>query len=134
MRTQRRRKQGAEEDHGLKLPIPQETENFYPPKTFMLRWFRNEDSRIKTMHGQDWDLVEGVDPVPGATDRHGNPVEHVLMVKRRDWYEEDRAWREDRRKETERRVIKGDLAGIGAGEDAGEALAESIRYTGNNQI
>lgn len=124
----RTRKRATNDGLGLKLPIPDDVYQKYPKTLFRHRWIRAEKSRMyaKTKVG-DWEPVEGVDPVPGAADQHGNAVEHVLCVTRRDWWEEDRAKREDRRKEIEAQFRRGKVTG--QGDDAsGAGLSPEISY------
>lgn len=113
-RRERRRTGGSPETLGLKLPIPDWVYDKYPKTEFVHRWFRAEKGRMyaKTQ-ADDWDAVEGVDAVPGAADHHGNPVDHVLCVKYRDWWESDRGVREERRRETDEQIRTGRVEGKG---------------------
>ena len=127
-RRERRRKEGDAEVLGLKLPIPQWVYDKYPKTEFRHRWFRAESGRMfaKTK-ADDWDPVEGIEPVPGAHDQHGTPVEHVLCVKYLDWWKADRAKMEARRIEVEEQIRRGDVTG--KGDDAGgEALSSDVSY------
>ena len=122
-----RRWEGGEADNGdLKLPIPDWVSEKFPESEYRHRWFRDEPGRIAAHFKRDWDPVEGVDPVPGAQDKFGNPISHILHVKYRDWYEQDRAKMEDRRKETLRQMERGHISG--EGDDAGKTLRSEVSY------
>lgn len=125
-RRKRRRKEGVEEGLDLKLPIPDFVLEKFPSTQFRHRWFRDEPGRLAAKFKEDWDPVEGVDPVPGAHDKFGNPINHVLHVKHLDWYEQDRARMEDRRKETIKQMERGTVRG--QGDDAGQTLRSEVSY------
>lgn len=132
-RRERRRKDGEAENAGLRLAIPDWVYDKYPKNAFRLAWIRGDTARMQFKHGQDWDPVDGVEPVPGAADRHGNPVNHVLCVKRVEWVMEDRAKAEDRRKHIEDQATRGRVTG--KGDDAGEGLSEAVSYAdGANRL
>lgn len=132
-RRERRRKDGEAENAGLRLAIPDWVYEKYPRNAFRLAWIRGDTARMQQKHGQDWDPVEGIEPVPGAADRHGNPVNHVLCAKRLEWVMEDRAKAEDRRKHIEDQATRGRVTG--KGDDAGEALSEAVSYAdGANRL
>lgn len=125
-RRPRRRQEGALEEFDVKLPIPDFVLEKYPSTEYQLRWFRDEPGRIAAIHKQDWDAVEGVAPVPGAQDKFGNPINHILQVKYLDWYEADRAKMEDRRKEMVKQMERGSVKG--AGDDTGPTLGSEVSY------
>lgn len=125
-RRERRRKAETADDLGIRLPIPDWVYDKYPATEFRHRWLRDEPGRIATKYNQDWDPVEGIDPVPGAQDRHGNPCNHILHIKKLDWYQQDRAKMEDRRKAIVKQMERGDVRGVG--DDAGENLRTEISY------
>lgn len=125
-RRERRRVEGTEEGNDLKLPIPDWVYEKYPAAEYRHRWFRDEPGRLATKFKADWDPVEGVDPVPGAQDKFGNPINHVLHIKFQDWYEQDRTKMEDRRKETIKQMERGAIKG--EGDDAGKTLRSEFSY------
>lgn len=125
-RRERRRKDGDIEGNDLKLPIPDWVAEKYPATDYRLRWFRDEPGRLATKFKQDWDPVEGVQPVPGAQDKFGNPINHVLHVKHEDWYQADRARMEDRRAEIIKQMERGTVKG--QGDDAGQTLRSEVSY------
>lgn len=124
----RQRRGETDDGFGMRLPIPEEVYDRYPRTLFKHRWFRAEKGRMyaKTKIG-DWEPVEGVDPVPGAADSQGNPVEHVLCVTRLDWWKADRAKRETARKAVEEQFRRGNVAG--KGDDASSATLQPDDYT-----
>lgn len=132
-RRKRRRKDGEAQNAGLRLAIPDGVQERYPKTDFRLAWVRDDPGRMQQKHNEDWDPVEGVEPVPGAHDKHGNPVKHILMVKRQEWVQEDRDKKERARKLIEDQANRGKVTGQGA--DAGGGLAETVSYTdGSNRL
>ena len=130
---ERPRKGETSDGLGLKLPIPDWVFDKYPKSLFRHRWFRAEKGRMyaKTQVG-DWAPVEGVDPVPGANDQHGNPVEHILCVTRLDWWQAYRAKKEVRRREIEEQFRRGNVTG--QGDDAsGDRLDPTTSYAGDSE-
>lgn len=125
-RRERRRKDGEAQNAGLRLDIPEWVYEKYPRTNFRLAWIRDEAARVQQKHNEDWDPVEGVNPVPGAHDRHGNPVNHILHVKRIEWVRADREAKEIRRRQIEDQATRGKVSG--RGDDAGEGLAETVSY------
>ena len=125
-RRERRRTEEGTDDLGVKLPIPDWVYDKFPATTYRHRWFRDEPGRIATKFKQDWDAVEGVDPVPGAHDRHGQPCNHILHIKHLDWYLQDRAKMEERRKTIVKQMERGSVRGVG--DDAGENLRPEVSY------
>lgn len=125
-RRERRRKDGEGENAGLRLAIPEWVYEKYPRATYRLAWLRDEAARVQQKHNEDWDPVEGVTPVPGAHDRHGHPVNHILHVKRLEWVKDDRERKETTRRLIEDQATRGKVSG--RGDDAGEGLADSVSY------
>lgn len=125
-RRERRRTPETVDDSGLKLPIPDWVYDKYPKSEYTHRWFRDEPGRIATKFKQDWDAVEGVEPVPGAHDRHGQPCDHILHIKMLDWYLQDRAVLDERRKAIVKQMERGEVRGNG--NDAGENLRPEVSY------
>lgn len=126
--TRRTRRRTAEttDDTGIKLPIPDWVYDKYPVTEYQHRWFRDEPGRIATKYKQDWDPVEGVDAVPGAHDRHGQPCNHILHIKLLEWYNQDRVALEDRRKQIVKQMERGNVRGVG--DDSGENLRPEVSY------
>src|SRR3569833_3442028 len=72
-RRERRRKDGEVQNAGLRLAIPDWVYEKYPETQFRHRWLRDDPGRIMQKNNEDWDPVEGVNPVPGARGRGGGP-------------------------------------------------------------
>ena len=125
-RRERRRTEDVQDDMEVKLPIPSWVTDKFPVAEYQHRWFRDEPGRLATQYKKDWDPVEGVAPVPGAQDKFGNPINHVLHVKYLDWYEQDRARLEERRKEVTQQMERGSV--MGKGDDAGQTLRSEVAY------
>jgi len=125
-RRERRRKDGEVQNAGLRLAIPDWVYEKYPETQFRHRWLRDEPGRIMQKYNEDWDPVEGVNPVPGAHDRNGDPVKLILHVKRKEWADQDRARAEERRRDIERQAERGRVTA--RGDDAGATLAENVAY------
>ncbi len=132
-RRERRRREGDAETLGLKLPIPDWVRDKYPPAQFAYYWFTGTAARLHQAHKNDWDPVEGGEGgrLPGASDKEGKPTDHVLCVKYKDWYEQDRRPREALRLEQEEQMRRGNVAG--QGDDAGgAALSSDVSYASEN--
>lgn len=131
-RRERRRREGETETLGMKLPVPDWVHEKYPSSQFEYYWFTGTPARLHQAHKNDWDRVEGEGTeIPGALDPEGKPVPHVLCVKYKDWYEQDRAPREAARREQEEQMRKGSVAG--RGDDAsGEVLSSDVSYASPN--
>ena len=128
-RRAKRRQEGATEDEGLKLPIPDWVREKYPPTEFEYYWFTGTPARLHQAQKKDWYPVDGGEGarLPGASDKEGLPVEHILCVKPKEWYVADRSPREALRLEQEEQMLRGNLAG--KGDDAGAGgLSSDISY------
>lgn len=125
-RRERRRKDGEEQNAGYRLVIPEWVREKYPEGQYAYCWIVNEPARIADAHSRDWDPVDGVDRIPGAFDRHGNPADHILHVKRREWVREDLEKREVGRRQIEEQAARGRVTG--RGDDNGPGLSESVSY------
>lgn len=105
--AQRRRRQPGTIDRmdELTLAIPDAVSEANPDHTF--RWALDNPKRI---HGltvkDDWDVVEGVDPIPDHTSKAGKQVSLVLLKKRKDYWEEDQATKAAALKEQERALLR----------------------------
>ena len=127
-RRDRRMKEGQTETEGLKLPIPDWVSEKFPASEYEFYWFRDTQGRLYAAHKRDWDPLDGVEPVPGAADEHGRPVNHVLHIKFKDWVLADRDKREGARKQIEGQMKRGEVA-AGKGDDAtGATLSRDISY------
>lgn len=142
--AQRRRRRG---DSGLaaekQLPIPPEIEARLKREGRTPRWVNDERNRMHRFTVQDdYDPVEGVEPVPVGTDKTGKPILAHLLSKPTALIREDQASAETRRREIEEALFrKPDAADVSArGRNPNPATAE--RYIdeasgirrGGNQI
>jgi hypothetical protein len=113
--TQRRRRGDPEMRANKRLPIPPDVEADLKAKGLVPRWVNDEGNRMHQLTVQDdYDLVEGVEPVPIGTDKTGKPIMARLCAKRADFIAEDRDEREKSRKETEKALVRGQIDGAGA--------------------
>lgn len=96
VRQERRRKPGATTVMGIKLGVD---ESKLDRSTYEYRWVNDTGSRLKQLHGEDWDVApelatdtDGggtVNSKIAGTDDNGKPFNTILMRKRKDWYEDD---------------------------------------------
>jgi len=128
VRRERRRKDGEAENAGMRLAIPDWAYEKYPKSHFKLAWIVDSPGRLYQKMKEDWDPVDGAEHVPGASDKNGNPANHVLCVKLREWDEADKASLETKRREIERQAEGGKVTGRDA--DPEPTLAENVSYAG----
>lgn len=110
VRQQRRRRGDVTIDGSqrLKLAIPPEVEARLKAEGRTPRWVNDEGNRMVQMTKfDDYDKVEGVDPVPVGTTKEGKPILAHLCSKPTAFIEQDKAERDERRKETERALLRG---------------------------
>jgi hypothetical protein len=113
-RTARRRRSDTTIDGGqaLKLAIPPEVEERLKREGRTPRWANDEGNRMHNLTRlDDYDKVEGVDPVPVGTTKEGKPILAHLLSKPTAYIKQDRAKREERRQETERALLRGKTPG-----------------------
>jgi hypothetical protein len=105
---ERRRRDDTSANHAQRMAIPPEVEARLKAEGRTPRWVNDEGNRMHRMTVQDdYDKVDGVDPVPVGTDKSGAPIMAHLLSKPNDFIAEDRAKAEQQRKETERGMLKG---------------------------
>jgi hypothetical protein len=106
--TQRRRRRGDEALAAAKrLPIPPEIQAKLDKDGLVPRWVNDQGNRMHRFTVQDdYDPVEGVEPVPVGTDEAGKPILAHLLAKRRDFIEDDRKAADDHRKEVEASLFR----------------------------
>ena len=110
VRQERRRRTDTTIDGGqrLKLAVPPEVEARLKAEGRTPRWINDEGNRMHQLTKlDDYDKVEGVDPVPVGTDKEGKPIYAHLCSKPTAFIEEDRAKLDEPRKETERALLRG---------------------------
>lgn len=87
----RRRKAGSLDRMAeMKLAIPEKVQTDHPDATF--RWINDTGNRMyfKTQQ-DDWDKVEGVEPIPVGTSQDGKPVYAHLCRKPKEFWNEDQS-------------------------------------------
>lgn len=108
---QRRRRDDATIDGGqrMKLAIPPEVEARLKAEGRTPRWAVDTGNRIHQLTVQDdYDKVDGVDPVPTIINRKtGEVANQILLSKPTSFIEEDRVKREAPRQEMERALLRG---------------------------
>jgi hypothetical protein len=111
VRQERRRRDDATIDGGqrLKLAVPSDVAKRLESEGRTARWVTDEGNRIQQLtRMDDYDVVEGVEPVPVVVDRKsGKVANQILLSKPTRFVQEDRAKAEERRKETERALLRG---------------------------
>lgn len=132
--TQRRRRRGNEAlAADAKLPIPPEVKAKLDADGMVPRWVNDEGNRMHRMTVQDdYEVVQGVDPVPVGTGKDGTPIKARLLAKRQDFINEDRADAEKRRKGVEDTLFRRPDAADAAGAGSNPNPAVSERYVTKN--
>lgn len=128
--TQRRRRRGNEALAAAeRLPIPPEVKARLDQNGLEPRWVNDHGNRMHRFTVQDdYEKVEGVEPVPVDTDKAGNPVLAHLLAKRRDFIDEDRTNAEERRRATESSLFRKPDAIDAAGQGSNPNPASAERY------
>lgn len=106
--TQRRRRRGdATLSADRKLPIPPEVQARLDREGLQPRWVNDEGNRVYRLTVQDdYDKVDGVEPVPVGTNKDGSPILAHLLAKRKDFVAEDRANAEKRRMQVQEALFR----------------------------
>lgn len=117
---QRRRRSDTTIDGGqrLKLAIPPEIEARLKEEGRTPRWINDEGNRMVQMTKyDDYDPVDGIEPVPVGTTKEGKPIIAILHSKPTAFIEEDRAKKDEPRREMERALLRGKVPGDSHGHD-----------------
>lgn len=110
VKAQRRRRGDETLSAAKRLPIPPEVKKRLDEQGLTGRWVNDIDNRMHQLTKlDDYDIVEGVAPVPVGTAPDGTPIKAHLLAKPRAFIEEDRAKAEKRRGETESSLLRGQL-------------------------
>ena len=126
---QQRRRRDDTAVAASKLPIPPEVQEELDRKGLVPRWVNDEDNRIYRFTVQDdYDRVEGVDPVPVGTGKDGKPTMAHLLAKPREFIEEDRRKADAKRREVEDALVRSPDAPDQAGASANPNPASAQRY------
>lgn len=128
--TQRRRRR---DDQALtatkRLPIPPEIQARLDANGLVPRWVNDQSNRLYRFTQQDdYDKVEGVDPVPVGTDEAGQPILAHLLAKPKDFIREDREKADQRLKATEEALFRTADAADAAGAGSNPHPATARRY------
>lgn len=128
--AQRRRRRSDEALAATKrLPIPPEIEADLKAKGLMPRWVNDQSNRIHRFTKQDdYDVVEGVDPVPVGTGEDGKPILAHLLAKPQSFVQEDQDNADARRKATEEALFRSADAADAAGAGSNPNPATVRRY------
>lgn len=128
--AQRRRRRGDEALAAAKrLPIPPEVKARLEAEGLVPRWVNDQGNRMHRFAVQDdYDPVEGVEPVPVGTDEAGRPILAHLLAKRRDFIEEDREKADKRRRDMEANLFRTPEAVDAAGQGSNPNPASGPRY------
>lgn len=140
-RRQRRRRGSDDLAAAQRLPIPPEVQARLDQQGLVPRWVNDEGNRIVQLTTQDdYDPVEGVEPVPVGTDpRTGQPIKAHLLAKPREFIEEDRRKKDERRRAVEDAMVRTPDAAPGVGGNPHPAtaptyVAKGSSITRGNQI
>lgn len=130
--AQRRRRGDSELSKEQRLPIPPEIKAQLDAKGLVPRWVNDQGNRMHRFTVQDdYDKVEGVEPVPVGTDEAGKPIMAHLLAKRADFIAEDQAKAEAKRREQEKALFnRPEAVDAAAAGNPNQATAE--RYVTKN--
>lgn len=109
-RQERRRRADTTIDGArrLKLAIPADVEARLKSEGRTPRWVNDEGNRIVSLTKyDDYDRVDGVDPVPVGTTKEGKPIFAYLHSKPEAFIEEDKAKADAPRREMEAALLRG---------------------------
>lgn len=108
--AQRRRRDDTTIDGAqrLKLAIPPEVEARLQAEGRSARWINDEGNRLHNLTTlDDYDRVDGVEPVHVGTTKDGKPIKAYLHSKPTAFIAEDREKLDARRRETEAALLRG---------------------------
>lgn len=119
VKAQRRRRDDANFQASQRMAIPEDVKAKAEAEGKTLRWVNDDGNRMHQLTVlDDYDKVEGVDPVPVGTDKSGKPIMAHLCAKPTEFIAEDQAKRDERRKGIERSMVKGHVPTGPGGETA----------------
>jgi hypothetical protein len=104
----------------LKLAIPDAIREANPGRQFY--WSNDTGQKIynRTVL-DDWDKVEGIDPITVDADKDGTPIKAHLLSKPNEFVQEDNARKEAALKDQEDGIFRrGDIVGEGASDLSGD--------------
>lgn len=108
-RRERRRRNDGDLDRmaSMKLAVPRDIQEQARREGKVVRWIL--DTRMAEAHSNDWDKVEGVEPVQ-ANPMSGTDERLVLCSKFADWHEEDQRSDERGVDEHEKQLMSGQVS------------------------
>lgn len=109
-RQQRRRRDDVTIDGSqrLKLAIPDEVRARLQAEGREPRWINDDGNRIHNLTKlDDYDRVDGVEPVLVGTGKDGEPLKAYLHSKPKDFIREDQRKADSKRVETEKALLRG---------------------------
>lgn len=111
-RRERRRRDDGDLDRNarMKLAIPREVQAQADREGRVLRWMLDSPGRIQQAVADDWDRVEGVEPVAASRSEEGKLV---LYTKYRDWWEEDQRKKAKALDDREAAIKRNEVTGEG---------------------
>lgn len=121
VRQERRRRPGHAAHAGIKLAVD---ETKLDRNTYHYRFAADTGARISQLIADDYDIApEGAKPdgnglgsvtsALAGTDEAGKPYNHVLLRKRKDWFEADQMEKQKPIEATEEAIRRGNTAGQG---------------------
>lgn len=115
----RRRRDDSNFQASQKLAIPEEVSAKLEAEGRTPRWVNDTGNRMHQLTKlDDYDKVEGVEPVRVDTDKEGKPIYAHLLSKPNAFIQEDRRKADERRRETERAMVKGNVPSAPGAEPA----------------
>lgn len=138
-RRERRRRGDETLAPAGKLVIPPEVQARLDREGLVPRWVNDVGSRIHDLTVRDdYDTVEGVEPVPVVIDRKtGETAKAHLLAKPRDFIEEDQGRKESRRRAQEDAMLNSPDVPAGGNPNSASApmyVAKGSRISRGNQI
>lgn len=141
-KAQRRRRGDEALAATRRLPIPPEVKAELEARGLHPRWVNDQGNRMHRFTVQDdYDPVEGVEPVPVGTAEDGKPILAHLLAKPKDFIREDQRKSDARRKLTEEALFRTpdavDQAGAGANPNPATArryVSEESKIGRTNQV
>lgn len=109
-RQERRRRDDTTIDGSgrLKLGVPQEVTARLKSEGRTPRWINDEGNRIHNLTKlDDYDRVDGVEPVVVGTTKEGKPIKAYLHSKRDSYIAQDQDKLDAKRRETEAAMLRG---------------------------
>jgi hypothetical protein len=120
-RRERRRRDDGDLDRSarLKLAIPKEIQERAEREGKTLRWIKDDPGRLLQAQADDWDRVDGIEPVSAS---RAEESKLVLHAKYKDWYDSDQTDKARLLDEREKAVAKGAKA------HSEDSLPDDVRY------